>query len=201
MSDAAESRPAVYGLVLAGGKSRRMGQDKALLRREGGSQLAYAAGLLERFVDRVFVSTRSDQRDEQERRQFEQIVDRHDDLGPAAGILSAFEEYPDVDWLVLACDLPNIDARTVEYLLEQRPFEAPFVAYRSSHDGLPEPLCALYSPAGATVVRRFVDEGLRCPRKMLIRSETLLLDQPNPNALDNVNTPDDLRDSVLEMAP
>ena len=42
------------------------------------------------------------------------------------------------------------------------------------------------------VVRRFVDEGVHCPRKILIRSDTLLIDQPNPSALDNVNTPDDL---------
>ena len=49
-------------------------------------------------------------------------------------------------------------------------------------------------------MRRFVAEGLNCPRKMLIRSDTLLLEQPNPAALDNVNTPDDLRGSILEAA-
>jgi hypothetical protein len=37
-----------------------------------------------------------------------------------------------------------------------------------------------------------------CPRKMLINSDTKLLDQPNPVALDNINTPDDLAASVLE---
>ena len=40
----------LYGLVLAGGKSRRMGQDKALLLREGQSQLSYIATLLERVA-------------------------------------------------------------------------------------------------------------------------------------------------------
>ena len=42
--------------------------------------------------------------------------------------------------------------------------------------------------------------GLHCPRKMLIRSDTLLLQQADPNALDNINTPDDLCVSVLEAA-
>lgn len=193
-------RRALYGLVLAGGKSRRMGQDKALLQRDGQSQLAFAVGLLEPFADRVFVSARSEQQDEEQRGQFEQIIDRYDDLGPVAGILSALEEYPDVDWLVVACDLPNIDAHTIEYLLGHRPAANPFIAYRSSHNGLPEPLCAVYSPASAGILRRFVDEGVKCPRKVLIRSDTLLLDQPNPGALDNVNTPEDLRASILEAA-
>ncbi len=192
---------AVYGLVLAGGQSRRMGHDKALLDRGGRSQLAFVVELLEGCVDRVFVSTRAAQKDEAERRQYEQIVDRYDNLGPVAGILSAMDEHPDVDWLVVACDLPNIDARTILYLLDHRTTRKPFVAYASSYDGLPEPLCALYAQGSEPVVREFVNEGVICPRKILIRSDTLLLDQPDPNSLDNVNTPDDLAGSVLETRP
>jgi len=188
----------VHGLVLAGGQSRRMGRDKALLDRGGVSQLAFAADLLRGCVDRVFVSTRDEQKDEEERRQFDQIVDRYDDIGPVAGILSAMEEHPDVDWFVVACDLPNIDARTVLYLLDHRATSKPFVAYSSSYDGLPEPLCAVYRQGSDRIVRDFVNDGIHCPRKILIRSDTLLLDQPNPRALDNVNTPEDLAGSVLE---
>ncbi len=195
------SKRAVYGLVLAGGQSRRMGRDKALLDRGGQSQLAFAVELLSDCVGRVFVSTRADQADDAERGQFEQVVDRYDDLGPLAGILSAMEEHPDVDWLVAACDLPNIDARTILYLLDHRTTRKPFVAYASSYNGLPEPLCALYGEGSETVLRESVKEGIICPRKIMIRSDTLLLDQPDPNALDNINTPDDLAASVLETRP
>ena len=188
----------VYGLVLAGGKSRRMGQDKALLDHNGQSQLAYVAGVLDACVERVFVSTRADQAAEEERAQYEQIVDRYDEIGPVAGILSALEEKPDVDWLVVACDLPNISEQTIRYLLEHREGGQAFTAFTSSHDGLPEPLCAIYRAGCENIVHRFVDEGMNCPRKILIRSETRLLDQPNPEALNNVNTPDDLRNSVLQ---
>ena len=191
------NRP-VYGLVLAGGKSRRMGHDKALLDHNGQSQLAYVAGVLDACVEKVFVSTRPDQADDEQRAQYAQIVDRYDDLGPVAGILSALEEKPEVDWLVVACDLPNIDEQTIRYLLEQRGGEQDFTAFTSSHDGLPEPLCAVYPSGCDSIIRQFVDEGMNCPRKMLIRSETRLLDQPRPEALDNVNTPDDLQNSVLQ---
>ncbi len=190
----------LFGLVLAGGESRRMGQDKARLRRGEQSQLAYIVSIVEPMVDRVFVSTRADQQSETERSRFDQIVDRYQDMGPVAGILSAMDEYPEVDWLVVACDLPNIDASTVSHLLEHRSPDQPFSAYRSSHDGLPEPLCAVYAAGSADIVRGFVAEGIHCPRKMLIRSDTLLLEQPVPHSLHNVNTPEDLEDSVLGAA-
>ena len=197
MSEPLAERP-LYGLLLAGGKSRRMGQDKALLDRNGETLLAYAASLLQQFTDHVYVSARAEQRDEPQRSRFDQIIDRYQDLGPVAGILSAMDEHPQADWLVVACDLPNLDASTFAELLQHRNVHRPFVAYRSSHDDLPEPLCALYLEGSEAIVRRFVDDGLKCPRKMLIRSDTLLLAQPNPGALDNVNTPEELRGSVLE---
>lgn len=182
----------VWGLVLSGGKSRRMGTDKALIETQGQTQLARTVALLERHLERVFVSARADQAQEQERSRFAQIVDRHDDLGPAAGILAALESYPEVAWLVVACDLPNVDDATIARLLEQRDPARPFTAYTSSYDGLPEPLCAIYGRGSDAIVAGLVEEGLKCPRKMLIRSDTQLLDPANPVALDNVNTPEDL---------
>lgn len=188
----------LYGLILAGGKSRRMGQDKALLKRDGRSQLASLVALLEPMVERVFVSTRPDQSEEPERRQFAQIIDRYSDIGPVAGVLSAMDEYPGVDWLVVACDLPNIDEETIRYLIDNCSAEKPFTAYRSSHDDLPEPLCAIYRHGSEAIIRGFVDAGPTCPRKILIRSDTKLLVQPDPRSLDNVNTPEELQESLLE---
>ncbi len=189
----------VYGLVLAGGRSKRMGHDKALLRVDGETQLSRAVHLLEPFVSRVFVSTRVDQQGEPERSKFQQIVDRYQELGPLAGILSAMEEHPDAGWLVLACDLPNVEKLTIRYLLDNRSAVHPFTAYKSSSDELPEPLCAFYAAGTAAVIKAFVDDGIICPRKILIRSETHLLEQANPEALDNINTPDDLARTGMKV--
>lgn len=189
-----------YGLVLAGGESRRMGQDKALLMREGQSQLRYVASLLDAVTEMVFVSARSEQQDDPERSRFPTIVDRYSNIGPVAGVLSAMDEHPDADWLVVACDLPNIDDETLNFLIEHRSHDHPFTAFKSSYDGLPEPLCAIYAADSEKLIRKFVDDGTVCPRKMLINSDTRLLQQPNPVALNNINTPDDLADSVLEAA-
>lgn len=196
----ADSEAPVYGLVLAGGRSRRMGRDKAALTRDGVSQLDYVFALVEAVTARTFVSARPGQQDDPLRRRFPQIVDRYEDLGPVAGILSAMEAHPEADWLVVACDLPNVDAETLDHLLAHRSAVQPFTAFRSSYDDLPEPLCAVYRAGTDELIRRFVEEGIHCPRKMLIRSDTRLLEQPDPHALDNVNTPDDLAGSVLGAA-
>ena len=191
------SETPLFGLILSGGRSRRMGQDKALLERDGKSQLAWAAGILDGHVMRTFVSTRADQVDEPERSRFDQIVDRYEDLGPLAGILSAMDEHPDADWLVIACDLPNISGATIAHLISHRSDAHPFTAFVSSHDGLPEPLCAIWRAGTADIIRGFMAEGIKCPRKILIRSDTHLIEQADPRWLDNINTPDDLATSVL----
>jgi len=169
-----------------------MGADKALLMRDGESQLARAVALLERHLPKVFVSMRPDQADEVERRRHAQIIDKYDNMGPVAGILSAFDHNPGVSWLVLACDLPNVDDDTIATLVAAHTGEHPFTAYKSSYDELPEPLCAIFSSSGRASIDAFVAEGIVCPRKMLIRSDTFMLEQSNPSALDNMNAPADL---------
>ena len=177
-----------------------MGTDKAVLRRGDSTQLAHIVELVGGVTERVFVSVRATQADDTERAQFDCIVDSVDVGGPVAGILSAMAAHPGVDWLVVACDLPNVDTATLSYLIEEHAAGTPFTAYRSSHDDLPEPLCAIYTAGSRDRLQAFVADGLHCPRKMLLRSDTRLLQQPRPDALDNVNTPADLSQSVLEAS-
>jgi molybdopterin-guanine dinucleotide biosynthesis protein A len=168
-----------------------MGRDKALLDHQGVPLLEHAYRLADQVTDGAWVSVRADQLDDELRGRYPRIVDRYTDLGPVAGILSAQAEIPGVDWLVVACDLPNLDRQTLEFLLDKAPADALFTAYRSSTDGLPEPLCALYRAGSANQIEAFVAAGITCPRKMLIRSNAVLLDLPDDDALANVNTPED----------
>lgn len=187
----------LYGLVLAGGRSTRMGQDKAALRYQGRSQLARAMALLAPHVERAFVSVRADQRTDPLRAEFEQIADTRDDLGPIAGLVAAQELFPASAWLVLACDLPLLDAATLAHLLAARAPEREATAFRSSHDRLPEPLCAVYEPGSHTRLAAYVGRGRQCPRRFLMEANVLLLDEPNPRALDNANTPEEY-DSAMD---
>jgi molybdenum cofactor guanylyltransferase len=198
--------PPVYGLVLAGGQSTRMQRDKATLAYHGRTQLEWAMALVEPCVERAFVSVRPGQNDPL-RARFEQIVDTREGLGPIAGIMAAQARYPHVAWLVVACDLPFIDGSTLDYLLAQRDAARQATAFRSGHpnnpkhNGLPEPLCAIYEPSSREAILAHVASGKDCPRKFLINNDTKLIDQPNPRALDNVNTPEEYGSAMSSLNP
>jgi molybdopterin-guanine dinucleotide biosynthesis protein A len=142
---------------------------------------------------------RPDQRADATRAAYPQIVDHGDVEGPIAGISAALGEFPDAAWLVLACDLPFLDARTLDTLIAARDPASDATAFRSSHDGLPEPLCAIYEPRARASVAAHIAGGRNCPRKYLINAHTRLLDQPNPRALDNVNTVAEYGDAMSAL--
>ncbi len=168
-----------------------MQRDKAALSYQGKNQLDRAVNLLKSGVGQVFVSVRADQRADPLRARYPQVVDAHEGLGPIAGIAAAQALKPDAAWLVLACDLPFLDAGTVSHLIAHRDPTRTATAYRSSHDGLPEPLCAIYEPSSSAAILERIRAGKDCPRKFLIQSDVLILEQPDPRALDNINTPEE----------
>jgi molybdopterin-guanine dinucleotide biosynthesis protein A/molybdopterin converting factor small subunit len=178
-----------------------MHRDKATLAYHGRTQLEWAVSFLEPHVQRVFVSIRPDQVNDPTRARFDQIVDTQENLGPIAGIMAAQAQYPNVAWLVLACDLPFLDDRTLETLIAARQPQRLATAYRSSHDVLPEPLFAIYEPSSREAILAHVASGKNCPRKFLINSDVYLLDGPNPHALDNINTPDEYGSAVAALTP
>jgi molybdopterin-guanine dinucleotide biosynthesis protein A len=139
---------------------------------------------------------RPDQANDPVRSHFPRIQDRHDNIGPIAGIIAAQDEHPSVAWLVLACDLPFLDEGTLKHLIWARQPEKLATAYRSSHDGLPEPLCAIYEPASRAMILEYLTTGKVCPRKFLIQADAALIDEPNPQALDNVNTPEEFGSAI-----
>ena len=190
----------LFGLVLAGGASRRMGQDKAALTLHGRTQLEWARELLARHCDDVFVSIRAEQQDDPVRRVQSVIVDAHDGAGPIAGIAAAQATHPDHAWLVLACDLPFVDDASIDALIRHRDGRE-VVAFASTHDGLPEPLCAIYEPASSAGVLAAIASGRNCPRKFILGTGVALLAQPNPAALENVNTPEELRRAQEQLGP
>ena len=191
----------LYGLVLAGGRSTRMRRDKASLNYAGRTQLERAMTLVTPHVVRAYVSVRADQAREPLRARYPQIQDQQANLGPIAGLLAAQARHPEAAWLVLACDLPLLDQATLEHLLHSRAPERGATAYRSSHDGLPEPLCAIWEPRSAAPLAAYVAAGGECPRKFLSRSDTALIDEPDPRALDNINTPEEYGRLMAVLTP
>lgn len=182
--------PAMNGLVLAGGKSERMGFDKGSVNWHGKEQRYHVADMLQSFCKEVYISCQQDQR--QEVAPYQSLPDTFTGLGPYGGILSALREQPDSAWLVVACDLPLLNAETLQHLITHRNSASIATAYQSAFDGFPEPLITIWEPKSYPVLLSFLALGYSCPRKVLINSDITLLDAPDPEALTNVNTPEEL---------
>lgn len=191
----------LFGLLLTGGRSRRMQRDKAALAYAGQSQLTRAMALLTPITQRRFVSIRADQANDPQRTAFDTIADVVNDLGPIGGIQAALRAHPEAGWLVLACDLPLLDAATLDHLIAHRDPTRLATAYRSSFDGLPEPLCAIFEPASASALEEWIAAGKKCPRAFLGQANVRLLNLPNPRALDNVNTVEEYAQAQAALTP
>jgi len=189
----------LYGLLLTGGRSRRMQRDKAALEYAGRTQLARAIELLEPLVARVFVSVRADQLGDPQRATHACIVDVVPDVGPIGGIHAALHAHPEAAWLVLACDLPFLDTATLQQLIAARDPRRVATAFNSSHDGKPEPLCAIYELSSARLIDERIAAGRQCPRDFLANADAALLSLRNPRALDNINTGDEYREAQARL--
>jgi molybdopterin-guanine dinucleotide biosynthesis protein A len=192
-------RSPVFGLILAGGLSRRMNRDKAALKYQGKTQLDRAFELASRHVTNVFVSVRADQTLDPARALRPMIVDSVAGEGPVVGIRSALAAHPKVAWLVLACDLPYLSDAALDFLLQRRDTTALATAYTSANDGLPEPLCAIWESAAAEALADYQAGGGQCPRKFLIHHGARLLEPQDTRALDNVNTPEEYRQAAATL--
>jgi molybdopterin-guanine dinucleotide biosynthesis protein A len=191
--------PVLYGLVLSGGRSTRMKRDKAKLEYAGKPQLERAMDLIRPLVERSFISLRAEQRSDPQRAAYEAITDLKPNLGPLAGIQAALHAHPQNAWLVLACDLPFLDAATLQHLIARRAPTRLATAFRSRFDDLPEPLCAIYEPASLPAIEAWIAQGENCPRKWLSRSDVELLALPELRALDNVNTAEEYAAASAEV--
>jgi len=132
----------VFGCVLIGGASSRMGKPKHLLRRNGRTWLKHTAELLDQVCEEVVIVGSGEVPDGLGNHR--RLTDVPDAQGPMAGLLSAMRWAPQVSWLVAACDLPAISLEALHWLLATR---SPGVwATLPSLAGVPgvEPLLAHY---------------------------------------------------------
>jgi molybdopterin-guanine dinucleotide biosynthesis protein A len=133
----------VWGCVLIGGKSSRMGQPKHLLKDQGGmSWLERTVRLLRPFVAGLVLSGEGDVPGSMQ--ELIRLPDIPDVAGPLSGILAAMRLYPAVSWLLVACDMPDIKENAVRWLLDRRRPGVWGTVPRLQEDGHVEPLLAHY---------------------------------------------------------
>ena len=176
--------------ILAGGRSSRMGTDKALIEVEGSTLLARVASVVAQVCASVTVVGDPNRYGESG---FPVISDRFPGLGPLGGIEAALAATSAEANLIVACDMPNIRADALEELFAA----GGDIAVPRHEDHKLEPLCAVYSVRCHARVREMLESGVRSVNAALrlLESDGFAIRYvrvPGDDTFANLNTPDDL---------
>lgn len=113
----ANSPTYIAGIVLAGGKSQRMGQDKALIPWQGQTLLAHVCGVMDQVCSEVFISSPNP---DHEIPGCQLVQDLWEGQGPMGGIASVMQQHPYWDsFMVVAVDLPFLEKELLKHLLAE----------------------------------------------------------------------------------
>lgn len=184
----------VWGCVLIGGRSSRMGRPKHLISRGGKTWLEWIVGRLQGQVEQVVLVGRGDIPPALSRLQ---VVDDVPGLqGPLAGVLAVFRQLPRLSWLVAACDLPYIEEKALAWLLSFRGPQVRAVLPDLRGHGQLEPLLAYYDHSCCDLLEEIAASSEH-RLSALAGREGVVTPQPPPHlrgAWRNINCLEDLVD-------
>ncbi len=170
------------GYVLAGGRSSRMGRDKARLPFREGELVAAVAHAVARAAGNVTLVGHP---------QLTAIPDRYPGEGPLGGILTALH-HTSTEWnLIVACDMPQLSAAFLGELLAQALRSPASVLLPHGPDGLPQPLCAVYRRRALAALEVHFARGVRKVTAALVGIAVERLAVAELALFQNVNTPED----------
>lgn len=182
----------VCALILSGGQSSRMGEEKRLINYHGKTQEQYLFDLLSNNFSEVYVSINNSQITD-----LPNIQDL--DFGvksPMVGIVSAFNYNPNVAWIVVACDMPFVDEKAIKFLLNHRNTKKYATAFENPHEHFPEPLLTIYEPKIFPKLQEAISQGKKSPMKILQNLDVEVLQSYDNQWIININTTEE-RTTVL----
>lgn len=180
--------------VLVGGRSRRMGQNKALLALPDGKTLIeHVVEVASKAAQRVVILGECEALP-RSLSDLPKLPDAKPGGGPLAGLCSLLEYTGDAWALLLGCDMPYLAADVIHCLLAQASANADAVAFwHDERRGTYHACCALYHPRILTHARTELTDGKGSLQSLLARVRVASL-KPDPlqtRMLTNVNTPED----------
>ena len=195
------SQTPVFGCVLIGGKSTRLGRPKHLLERDGKTWLEHTVELLRQVTEQtVVVGTGTLP---EKLRDCVRLHDAPKIDGPMAGVLAAMRWAPQVSWLVTACDLPGLSVEALRWLLTTRRPGIWATLPKLQNKTNVEPLLAHYDFRSRTLL-----EELARQRKFslnLLAAGSKVLSAAPPAELtptwSNINTPEQLQNYLDTTGP
>lgn len=173
------------GLILIGGKSERMGEAKGELIYHKMEQQYHLYHLLESFCTSVFLSCREKQVNKLSPH-YNYIVDKYGDIGPLGGILSAFKKEQNEAWFVVACDMPYVTIKHLEYLLQGRVEDKIATVFKS--DGRVEPLLGIWEASSLPYLQTAFNKKWYSLRRILEENKAHTLKPKTDKIVSNINT-------------
>lgn len=169
------------GVVLAGGSSRRLGRDKAMLRFGGAPLLKIVVDRITHVCDHVVVAVDQPERYQELRLPAKLVADAAPGLGPISGLQSGLQACDAEHVLVVACDLPFLNVELLRFMADlPRSYQA-LVPW--SEDRW-QPLCAIYARSCLKVVDAMVSAGGGSMHKLLDQLDVRRPDEEEIRRLD-----------------
>jgi molybdopterin-guanine dinucleotide biosynthesis protein A len=174
------------GFVLAGGRSSRMGSDKALLPFRGHTLVEHVAGQVHHAAGNV---TLVGEPERYSYLSYPVIGDIYPARGPLSGIHAALAASHEEWNLIVACDMPEVTAAFLSRILARAACAKAHAVIPAGPSGLPEPLCAVYSRGALGVIANSLERDIRKVMDGLMGLEIDLWRVPDSRHFHNLNTP------------
>jgi molybdenum cofactor guanylyltransferase len=182
------NRTDIAGFVLAGGRSSRMGLDKALLGTPGNTLLERAASAVRDATGDVTIIGDPAR---YAHLGFAVVPDIRPGLGPLGGIITGLS-ITEKRWnLFVACDMPGVDSAFLEWLLSQADRSSPLDCVVPVSAFGPEPLCAVYHARTLAAMQQALHRNILRMRTVVGSLQAKLVAVPDHDRFRNINTPED----------
>jgi len=186
------------GLVLAGGQSTRMGRDKSLLNYHGQPQRDYVRHLLLPYCDDVFIAVKN--KSSEDPAWFMADDPSLGDIGPMAGLLTAFHRYPQHAWIIAGCDYPLIHPRTFSTLINAVTSASQAVAFTNPETHRAEPLLTVYLPSVLPVLEARYANGRFSLQELLGEVAVVNLEAEDNRWLQSIDTPEQAEKLIKSLS-
>jgi len=186
------------GIILAGGENKRMGVDKAFLTVAGIPLIEHVLGVLGAVVQQIIIVTNSPER----YRTYDAriVTDRLDLRGPLTGMYSGLFSSESEYNVVVACDMPFLNAGLLSFMMELAPG---YDAVVPGVGELTEPLHAVYSKKLLPVIEERIGKNERRIQGIFVKANVRYVTEkeisrfdPERRSFINLNTPQQYKEAT-----
>ena len=179
----------ITGIIIAGGKSSRMGTDKAFVNYNNKTLIEYAVSVINPVVDTIIISSNKPNKI----KGFKVVSDIYKNIGPVAGLYSCLKVTQTEANIIIPCDTPKLTTVLYKQLLTEYQKQKNIVAVVPRlPDGKIEPLIGVYSKSILFEIENSIAVGDYKLVNLLSKINTKYIDITDIEQFKNINTPADL---------